>query len=142
MSILVEKTLNEITYAGGIYSEKPISTTGAITGGTITSTGALTATGGLIGGTQAITGSGAINLTTLVTKLNSTGGGAYTLANGTDGQVKVIVLTVDGGDATITPTTATGFTTITFDAIGDGVTLVYTTTTGWICVGNNGGALA
>jgi hypothetical protein len=65
-----------------------------------------------------------------------------TLANGTDGQVKMIVMVVDGGDATLTPTTKTGFTTIVFNDIGDGVTLVYTTTTGWIVTGNFGATIS
>jgi hypothetical protein len=116
--------------------------TGAITanGGI---TGQVTGTGAFTGSTETVTGSGAVGVTTLTTKLNTTGGGTLTLANGVDGQVKVIVLTVDSGtDAVITPTTKTGFTTITLGDAGDGVTLVYTTTTGWICTGNNGAALA
>ncbi len=114
--------------------------------GTVTvngiSTGNTIINNGIVGETQAITGSGAVNVTTLITKLNSTGGGTYTLANGVDGQVKIILLDVDGGDATVSPTTSTGFTSIVFDNAGDAVTLVYATTRGWICVGNNGGALS
>lgn len=146
MSLLIEDVLPPIQ-SDGLNTNKAttlgstLSVTGAITasGGI---SGSLSLTGGLIGGTQALSGAGAVNLTTLTTKVTSTGANALTLANGTDGQVKIIVMVVDGGDATLTPTTKTGFTTITFDAIGDGVTLVYTTTTGWICVGNNGATLA
>lgn len=126
-----------------------MSVTGAVTlastlavTGAATFTGSVTSSGGLIGGTQALSGAGAVNLTTLVTKVTSTGANALTLADGTDGQVKIIVMVVDGGDATLTPTTKTGFSTITFNDAGDGVTLVYTTTTGWICAGNNGATLA
>jgi len=133
---------NKATTLGSTLSVTGASTfTGAITatGGI---TGSLTVTGGLVGGTQALSGAGAVNLTTLTTKVTSTGANALTLADGVDGQVKIILMVVDGGDATLTPTTKTGFSTITFNDIGDGVTLVFTTTTGWICVGNNGATLA
>jgi len=93
---------------------------------------------GFGGTTQALSGAGAVNLTTLLTKVTSTGANALTLANGVDGQLKAIVMVVDGGDATLTPTTKTGFSTIVFNDIGDGCVLFYTTTTGWIVVGNNG----
>ncbi len=114
--------------------------------GTLTLNG--TATGltkighGFGGATQALSGAGAVNLTTLITKVTSTGANALTLADGVDGQVKMIVMVVDGGDATLTPTTKTGFSTIVFNDIGDGVTLVFTTTTGWILVGNNGATVS
>lgn len=49
----------------------------------------------------------------------------------------------DGGDGTLTPTTKTGFSTITFNDAGDGVVLLYTDDTkGWVVVGNNGATLA
>lgn len=131
----------------GVTGATTLSSTLGVTGAatlssTLGVTGMTTLTGGLIGGTQALSGAGAINLTTLVTKITSTGADALTLANGTDGQVKIIVMVVDGGDATLTPTTKTGFSTITFNDAGDGVVLVYTTTTGWIVAGNNGATLA
>lgn len=135
-------SLTDLTVTGNTTIGNAGSDTLAITGVT-TITGNVTLVGALIGTPQALTGSGAINVTSLVTVLNTTGGGTYTLANGTAGQVKHIVLGVDSGtDAVVTPATATGFTTITLADAGDGVTLVYTTTTGWICVGNNGAALA
>lgn len=114
--------------------------------GTLTLNG--TATGltvighGFGGSTQALSGAGAVNLTTLLTKVTSTGANALTLANGVDGQVKAIVMVVDGGDATLTPTTKTGFSTIVFNDIGDGCILFYTTTTGWIVVGNFGATIS
>lgn len=120
---------------------------GSVSTGAVTITPATTVTGKLSLGaalgstTQAITGSGAVDVITLITKMNTTGGGTYTLADGTDGQVKIAVLDVDGGDAVITPTTKTGFTTLTFDAVGDGCTLVFVTGRGWMVVGNNGVAL-
>ena len=67
--------------------------------------GSITADGGYIGGVQTISGPGAINLTTLVTEITTTGTDAYTLADGTVGQLKIISMVADGGDGTVTPTT-------------------------------------
>lgn len=91
---------------------------------------------------QSISGAGAVNTTTSVTRITTTGANAYTLADGTNGQVKTIVMAVDGGDATITPTTKIGYSTIVFDAIGDSVTLRFLTGIGWIVEGNNGAAIS
>lgn len=87
---------------------------------------------------QTLTGAGAVSLTTLVTEIVSTGADAGTLADGTNGQIKIIVMKTDGGDHTLTPTTKTGFSTIVFNDAGDGCSLVFTTTTGWIVFSNNG----
>jgi hypothetical protein len=103
-----------------------------------TGTGNVVIGHGLTGSTQALSGAGAVNLTTLTTKITSTGANALTLANGADGQVKILTMVSDGGDATLTPTTKTGYSTIVFNDAGDGCVLVYTTTTGWIVVANNG----
>lgn len=147
MSLLLE-TYVPVVQEGGLNTNKAtvlgstLSVTGVATflGGT-SSTGTSTV-GTIVGSTQALSGAGAVNVTTLTTKLTTTGANALTLADGVDGQVKIIVMVVDGGDGTLTPTTKTGFSTITFNDAGDGVTLVFTTTTGWICVGNNGATLA
>jgi hypothetical protein len=55
---------------------------------------------------------------------------ALTLADGTVGQMKIIAHAVDGGSAVLTPTTKIGFSTVTFAAVGDSVTLIYTSA-GW-----------
>ena len=84
-----------------------------------------------------------MNTTQLATELTSTGGAqALTLANGTAGQIKTIVHGVDGGSMVLTPTTKTGFTTITFTNAGEGVTLQYFTTRGWMIVGLFGAVAA
>lgn len=106
--------------------------------GALTLSSSLSVAGALTSTTQALSGAGAVNLTTLITKITSTGANALTLANGVDGQVKILSMVVDGGDATLTPTTKTGYSTIVFNDAGDGCTLVYTTTTGWMVVSNNG----
>ena len=84
------------------------------------------------GAQQALSGAGAINVTSFSTVWTTTGVNAATLANGTRiGQLKEIMLTVDGGDGTLTPATASGFTTIVFSNIGDMVLLEWTGS-GWI----------
>ena len=97
---------------------------------------------GLFGSVQSLSGAGAVDVTNTVTEVTSTGADALTLANGTVGQVKVITMIADGGDATLTPTTFAGGTTITFNDAGDSVILVYNTTVGWVAVANQGATIA
>ena len=65
--------------------------------------------------------------------MTTTGAGlAQTLANGVNGQIKIITMVADGGDGTLTlPTFANG-STITFNDVGDSVLLIYNTTGGWL----------
>ena len=89
---------------------------------------------GNVFGVQNLTGSGStevINLTDTVTLLTTTGAQAFSLANGTEGQIKIITLKVDGGDATVTPASFVNGTSITFDSVNDTMTLLYQST-GWI----------
>jgi hypothetical protein len=92
--------------------------------------------------TQSLSGAGAVNVTDAFTSLTTTGAAqALTLANGSVGEVKVIVHTVDGGSAVLTPTTKIGFSTITFTAVGDAATLIYTSA-GWAVIGSKGVTIA
>lgn len=136
----------------GFQSISVNSTTGAVTVdatlGTATSittlavSGASTLSGAIIGGVQALSGAGAVNLTTPITSLTTTGASqALTLADGTVGQIKIVVHTVDGGSAVLTPTTKIGFSTVTFTNVGDAVTLVYTSA-GWAIIGSRGVTIA
>ena len=77
-----------------------------------------------------ITGGGAISLTTGVSFITTTGTESYSLADGTEGQFKIIIMKVDGGNATITPTNLVGWTSIRFDHPHDNVQLLYGST-GW-----------
>lgn len=83
---------------------------------------------------QALTGAGAVNLTSLVTRLTTTGPAqAITLANsGLPGQPKTIIHEVDGGSAVLTASASTGWTTITFTNVGDAVKLVFFDNRGWM----------
>jgi hypothetical protein len=62
---------------------------------------------------------------------------ACTLADGTAGQFLTVELAVDGGgDATVTPATATGFVAVVLADAGDVVTLRFVDeTVGWILIG-------
>ena len=79
---------------------------------------------------QNITGPGAIDLTSGVTFITTTGTDAYTLADGVEGQFKIIIMKVDGGNATITPDNLVGYTAIRFNNVHDNVQLLYAST-GW-----------
>jgi len=95
----------------------------------------LTVSGVIVTTPQALSGAGAISLTTGTTAFISTGAAqALTLADGTNGQIKTIVHVADGGSGVLTPTTKSGYTTITFSNIGDSVTLQFFTTAGWCIV--------
>ena len=62
------------------------------------------------------------------------------LGNGYSNQLLTIALVTDGGeDLIITPTTKTGFTSVTWDDAGDSCTFRYVdSTVGWVVVSNNG----
>jgi hypothetical protein len=92
--------------------------------------------------TQSLSGAGAVDVTNTFTSLTTSGvAQALTLANGVVGELKVIVHTVDGGSALLTPTTPLGFATITFTAAGDSVTLIYTAA-GWAILASRGVTIA
>jgi len=81
---------------------------------------------------QSISGPGAINLTDTVTLITTTGADqAFSLADGVEGQIKIISLKVDGGNAIVTPDNYVNGTTITFNATEDTIVLMYQTT-GWV----------
>ena len=83
---------------------------------------------------QALTAAGAVNITSAVTTVASSGAIALTLADGTQGQIKIIVFITDGGDATLTPTTMNDGTTLTFADAGDAAILMWLST-GWQVIG-------
>lgn len=144
-------TVNGLTLTGTVTSSGSITLGGTLDlssppaiGGTAAAAGTftnLTVNDKIIGAVQALSGPGAVNLTDPITTVTTTGADALTLADGVAGQIKYIVMIVDGGDATITPTTMLGGTTIKLDAVGQGVTLVYTAS-GWVVASNNGATIA
>ena len=92
---------------------------------------------GNVFGVQTLTGSGStgvVNLTDTVTLLVTTGGSqAFSLADGTEGQIKIISMKTDGGSGIVTPANFVNGTTITFDDVEDTVTLLYQST-GWVAL--------
>ena len=87
---------------------------------------------------QSSTGTSTADLTKAVTELTlSSGSDAASLANGTVGQIKIFVVVGGSGSCVLTPTTLNGGTTITFNGIGDAVTLLYVATVGWTVIGSN-----
>ena len=99
-------------------------------------------TGRVFGTVGTRSGAGAVPITSGTVRLTTTAADALTLANGTNGQLLTIVMVVDGGDGTLTPTTKTGFATVTFTDVGNSVTLQYFTTLGWMIVSNYGATIA
>ena len=78
----------------------------------------------------------------MLTSLTTTGAAqALTLADGVVGLIKIIAHVVDGGSAVLTPTTKSGFTTITFTAVGESAMLIYTVS-GWVIVSLRGAVAA
>lgn len=131
--------MGSTTFSGPVTSTNGFigAVTGNVTGNV---TGDLT--GRTFGTVTALSGAGAVPVTSSTVRLTTTGANALTLANGTNGQLLTIVMVVDGGDGTLTPTTKTGYTTITFNDAGDAVTLQYFTTLGWMIVSNYGATVA
>lgn len=123
------------TFSGPVTSTNGF--VGALTGNV---TGDVT--GGIVGDIQALSGAGAVNITNLITEITTTGADALTLADGTNGQIKIITMVVDGGDGTLTPTTFANGTTMTFGDAGDTVMLVFNSTLGWTIVSNSGVVVA
>jgi hypothetical protein len=87
---------------------------------------------GLNSTSQAITGDGststAVDIITPVTEVNATSAAApCTLADGNNGQIKTIInVSTSGTEAvTITPSNLRGFTTVTLNAPGETVTLMF-----------------
>jgi hypothetical protein len=103
------------------------------------------ATGPIFGTIQSLSGPGAVNITALTTAFTSTGtGDALTLADGAQGQLKTIIYVAEtaGGDTgVLTPTNLGSATTITFNAVGDSVTLQFAGTDWWV-VGFRGAVVA
>jgi hypothetical protein len=111
-------------------------------------TGALPVANGGTGasaGVQSLSGAGAVNLTTLATAFTSTAtGNALTLADGTAGQLKIIVYVAEAAGADtgiLTPTNLGSATTITFNAVGDSVILQFIGADWWV-IGFRGAVVA
>lgn len=90
---------------------------------------------------QAVTAAGAINLTTGLTTVATSGAIALTLADGAAEQRKTILMITDGGDATITPAHFANGSTITMNDVFDCVELLFTNSK-WYLTSNVGATIA
>ena len=89
---------------------------------------------------QTLSAGGAANVTTAVTLVDATSGTrAITLADGADGQIKTIIDTATSGTnaITITPTNLRGHTSITLNAPGETVTVMFKSSK-WNIIGGHG----
>ena len=83
------------------------------------------------------TSAGAVDITSAITWVVTDDANALTLANGTEGQIKFIIMKTDGGTGTLTGSNLIGASIIFADA-GDGVTLVWTNSK-WYTVSSSSG---
>ena len=97
---------------------------------------------------EALTGAGAASValpvSAFVTNTDNSGNNAVTLANGTTGMIKILYTkteTTSGQTTVVTPANLAGYTTITFDAVGDSAVL-YFNGSNWVHLAGNGIALA
>ena len=95
--------------------------------------------------TEDVADAGAISVTSATSYFNTAGAETATLAVGTPGQVKTLIMADDGGDMVVTVDNAgwkeTGNGTITFGDRGDACTLQYINAK-WYATGVNGVAFA
>ena len=131
------------TYDIGSSSSRPdvvYGTTGNFTGAFTFQTNLL-ANGVANGGVSVMVSDVlAVPLTySMVYKYIGTDAEALTLADGKAGQtLNIVIQASNGGTATLTPTTKTGFTSLAFNAANDSATLFYVDDTyGWILMGLN-----
>ena len=103
---------------------------------------------GLNSTSQAITGDGststAIEITSPVSEVNATSAAApCTLADGANGQIKIILnVSTSGTNAvTITPANLRGGSTITLNAVGESVQCIFKNSN-WNVIGGNGFTVA
>jgi len=77
-----------------------------------------------------VTGGGALSTTTVVSFISTTGTESYSLADGVEGQEKIIIMKADGGNATVTPTNLVGYTSVRLTGVNNSFHLIYGST-GW-----------
>ena len=98
-------------------------------------------------GVEDVANAAAVSLTTATSYFSTGGSGeTATLAAGTDGQIKVLAMTADGGGNMVITVANAGWKTsgpgtVTFDNIGEACTLQYFNNK-WYCIGNNGAVFA
>lgn len=113
---------------------------------TLTVTGLATLTAGItasviFAGTETIGAGGTTTALSLAKTMHyvdaDVGGDIFTLANGTEGQIAIVVCASATGVATVTPETMKGGTSATLNAAGDTVMFAFVGS-GWSIIGGNG----
>ena len=77
-----------------------------------------------------VTGGGALSTSTVVSFISTTGVESYTLADGVEGQQKIIIMKAAGGNATVTPTNLVGYTSVRLTGVNNSFHLIYGSS-GW-----------
>tara|TARA_R110001606_G_scaffold1773_3_gene6778 strand:- start:955 stop:2340 length:1386 start_codon:yes stop_codon:yes gene_type:complete len=91
---------------------------------------------------QSLVGAGAVDITSQITHFTDTGTNALTLADGANGQTKIICqIATAGGAGTLTPSNLAGGTNITFNAVGENAQLLFTNGS-WHVIGISGATIA
>jgi hypothetical protein len=91
------------------------------------------------GKTTLAAANGAVPITHAIVEATSGAASAWTLADGTAGQILTVVIVTDGGAGTITPTTATGWATTVLTTVGETISLKFIdATVGWVVLGSIG----
>ena len=91
---------------------------------------------------QTLSGAGAVDVTSAITWVVTTGTDDLTLADGTEGQDKFVIMKTDGGNGTLTPASSpANYSTIQFNDVGDSAQLLFTNAA-WHIVGYHGVTIA
>jgi len=77
-----------------------------------------------------VTGGGALSTSTVVSFISTAGTENYTLADGVEGQQKIIIMKARVGNATVTPTNLVGYTSVRLSGVNNNFHLLYGST-GW-----------
>ena len=95
----------------------------------------------ILAGKEDVAASAAISLATTASYFSTATAETATLAAGTEGQIKTLMMVADGGDMVVTITNAgwkaSGTGIATFATVGEACTLQYVNDK-WFCIGNNG----
>ena len=80
---------------------------------------------------QALVAAGAVSITTTLTTIAASGAITCGLADGIQGQIKIVVCINAGGTVTLTPTTMNDGTSLLFAGTGDSAILMWIGASGW-----------
>lgn len=131
---MADQKLSELTAATSIASTDTLY---LVSGGTSKQITAATAFSTLpmavgfsnkvsVTGTNTMTAPGAVDLTTNITLLsNPSTAGTLTIAAGTEGQIKIIIMTSTNGNPLQLDDANLAVDLVTFDTVGDTATLIY-----------------